>query len=115
MPRGPAVIEPLEGRTFLTVAGGGFTETAVAAGLRQPTAIAIGPNRDPPIYVSEKDGRIKYFRDGDPAPAVTAVTLPVASDGERGHPRDDRSAGSSTTTARSTSPTRPASRSRSSG
>jgi glucose/arabinose dehydrogenase len=83
MPRGPAVIEPLEPRALLTVAGGGFTELAVATGLRQPTAVAVGPNRDPPVYLAEKSGRIRYYHDGA-ATAPTAVTLPVDGTGDRG-------------------------------
>lgn len=87
--RGPAVIEPLEPRAFLTVAGGGFTETAAVVGLRQPTAIAVGPNQNPSVYVAEKLGRIRYFSSGDaaganPITAATALTIPVDFTGDRG-------------------------------
>jgi len=59
----------------------GFTETLIASGLRQPTAMAFAP--DGRLFVCEQGGRLRVIKDGVLLP-TPFVTLTVSSVGERG-------------------------------
>lgn len=82
MPIRASIIESLERRTFLSV-GSGFAETVVASGLRRPTAIALTPNRDSPVYITEQDGRVRIYRSSGLISAP-AASLAVENTGDRG-------------------------------
>src|SRR5688572_5296463 len=83
MARGPHVFEPLERRTFLTVTGGGFSESVIAAGLREPTAMVVTSNANPDAYIAERAGRLRMFRNGALLSSPIG-TLEVDTAGERG-------------------------------
>ncbi len=57
----------------------GFTDTLVASGFSQPTAVAFLP--DGRMLVTEKTGKLKLFDGGS---TTTVLTLPVCSAGEMG-------------------------------
>src|SRR4029453_19263185 len=59
----------------------GFSETLVASGMPDPTAIAIAP--DGRIFVCQQAGQLRVIRDGVLLP-TPFVTLSVSSVGERG-------------------------------
>ena len=73
-------LEPLEPRRLFAVAGG-FTESAFAAGLDRPTALAFAP--DGRLFVAEQDGNLRVVKGGQLLPAP-AVDLAVDDQGERG-------------------------------
>ena len=60
----------------------GFTETVVAAGLRQPTAMAIAP--DGRLFVCEQEGRLRVISSSGTLLTAPFVTVPTTSAGERG-------------------------------
>src|SRR5262245_43401813 len=78
------LLEPLENRSLLASLPAGFTETLVADGLSDATAMEIAPNGD--LWVLEQGGAVKRFRPG----STTADTvgnlsaLGLDSNGERG-------------------------------
>src|SRR3954466_12791477 len=59
----------------------GFVETQVAAGLKQPTAIAVAP--DGRVFVAEKKGLLRIIKDGALLPAPF-LRITVFFNGERG-------------------------------
>src|ERR1051325_1389928 len=59
----------------------GFTDSLVAAGLTNPTAMALAP--DGRIFVCEQGGRLRVIKNGALL-ATPFVTLTVDSAGERG-------------------------------
>jgi glucose/arabinose dehydrogenase len=59
----------------------GFTETVVASGLANPTAMAFAP--DGRLFVTEQGGRLRVIKNGVLL-ATPFVTLTVNSSGERG-------------------------------
>lgn len=73
-------LEGLEERVVLTSLPPGFTESVVATGLGNPTAMAFAP--DGRLFVLEQVGKVDLVRsDGT---IWTALQLNVDSDGERG-------------------------------
>jgi glucose/arabinose dehydrogenase len=60
---------------------GGFSETLIASGLRQPTAMAFAP--DGRLFVCEQAGTLRVIKNGVLLPAPF-VSLTVSSIGERG-------------------------------
>src|SRR5215216_6235791 len=59
----------------------GFTETTVASGLSNPTAMAFAP--DGRLFVAEQAGRLRVIKNGQLLP-TPFLTLTVNSSGERG-------------------------------
>ena len=59
----------------------GFTETRIATGLSNPTAMAIAP--DGRIFVAQQGGQLRVIKDGALLP-TPFVTVTVNSSGERG-------------------------------
>jgi glucose/arabinose dehydrogenase len=78
------VVEPLEGRCLLATLPDGFTETPVAAGLSEATAMEFAPNGD--LWVLEQDGLVKRFQAGSTSADVVGniALLGMSSIGERG-------------------------------
>jgi glucose/arabinose dehydrogenase len=78
------VLERLECRTLLATLPPNFTETPVAAGLSNPTAMEFAPNGD--LWVLEQAGQVKRFRPGSTTADVVSnlSTLGLSSSGERG-------------------------------
>jgi glucose/arabinose dehydrogenase len=78
------VLECLEDRTTPSSLPPGFTETAVATGLSNPTAMEFAPNGD--LWVLEQGGGLKRFRPGSTTADVVAniANLGLDSQGERG-------------------------------
>jgi glucose/arabinose dehydrogenase len=73
-------VDALEGRELLTSLPAGFSETVVATGLTNPTAMDFAP--DGRLFVLEQGGNVKLVHsDGTTA---TALHLNVDSQGERG-------------------------------
>ncbi len=60
----------------------GFTETTVASGLRQPTAMALAP--DGRIFVCEQGGQLRVISSGGTLLSGPFVTVTTTSAGERG-------------------------------
>ena len=59
----------------------GFTETQIAAGLSNPTAMAFAP--DGRLFVCEQDGRVRVVKNGSLL-STPFLTVTVISGGERG-------------------------------
>jgi len=59
----------------------GFTETTLASGLANPTAMEVAP--DGRIFVTEQGGRVRVVKNGALL-ATPFATLPVTASGERG-------------------------------
>jgi glucose/arabinose dehydrogenase len=74
-------VEALERRDLPTSLPGGFTDTLVAGGLTEPTAMEIAP--DGRIFVAEQTGSLRVVKDGNLLPRP-ALTVDVNSSGERG-------------------------------
>ena len=76
--------EPLESRTLLATLPAGFSETAIATGLSNATAMEIAPGGD--LWVLEQGGDVKRFRPGSTTADVVGdiATLGLSSVGERG-------------------------------
>jgi glucose/arabinose dehydrogenase len=68
---------PLAAATLPT----GFTESLVAGGLNNPTAMAFAP--DSRLFVAEQGGALRVIKNGALLPAPF-LTVPVSSEGERG-------------------------------
>jgi glucose/arabinose dehydrogenase len=60
----------------------GFTETIIATGLINPTAMAFAP--DGRLFVCEQEGRLRVITSGGTLLSTPFVTLTVDFDGERG-------------------------------
>src|SRR5689334_1739986 len=75
-------VEPLEDRSTPTALPAGFAESPVAAGLSQPTAMALSPDGIR-IYVAEQTGALRVIQNGTLLP-TPFVSLTVDSSGERG-------------------------------
>jgi len=67
--------------TFAATVPAGFTDSLVAAGLSNPTAMAFAP--DGRIFVCEQSGSLRVIKNGVLL-ATPFLTLPVDSQGERG-------------------------------
>ena len=65
----------------------GFTDSLVAAGLTNPTAMALAP--DGRIFVCEQGGKLRVIKNGALL-ATPFLTLTVDSAGERGLPGGGR-------------------------
>src|SRR5262245_22944547 len=78
------LVEQLECRSLLATLPQGFTETAIATGLNNATAMELAPNGD--LWVLEQGGDVKRFRPGSTAADVVGdiSTLGLSSVGERG-------------------------------
>ncbi len=78
------IVEPLESRWLLATLPIGFTETPVASGLSEATAMEFAPNGD--LWVLEQDGLVKRFRAGSTSADVVGniALLGMNSIGERG-------------------------------
>src|SRR5262245_60543945 len=78
------LLEPLENRSLLASLPAGFTETLVAGGLVEATAMEFAPNGD--LWVLEQGGAVKRFRPGHTTADVVGnlSTLGLSSVGERG-------------------------------
>jgi len=76
--------ETLEDRLLLAALPTGFSETVVASGLSNATAMEIAPNGD--IWVLEQAGNVKRFRSGTTTADVVGnlAGLGLSSSGERG-------------------------------
>jgi glucose/arabinose dehydrogenase len=74
-------VEALESRTFLTSVPSGFSETTVASGLNEPTAMAFAP--DGRLFVCQQGGALRVLKNGSVL-TEPFVTLRVDSAGERG-------------------------------
>src|SRR5262245_22078845 len=73
--------DDLESRAVPTSLPAGFSETIVATGLTQPSAMAEAP--DGRIFVCEQGGTLRVIQDGQLL-ATPFVSLNVDSTGERG-------------------------------
>src|SRR5262249_18299125 len=73
--------ENLEGRWVPTNLPSGFTETVVASGLTEPTAMAQAP--DGRIFVSQQTGALRVIQNGQLL-ATPFLTLNTDSTNERG-------------------------------
>ena len=67
--------------TFAATVPTGFTDSLVAAGLNNPTAMAFAP--DGRIFVCEQSGSLRVIKNGVLL-ATPFLTVPVDSQGERG-------------------------------
>ncbi|HTD87827.1 MAG TPA: PQQ-dependent sugar dehydrogenase, partial [Candidatus Binatia bacterium] len=78
------VLELLESRSLLASLPTGFTETPVADGLSNATAMEFAPNGD--LWVLEQAGAVKRFRPGDTTADVVGniANLGLNASGERG-------------------------------
>src|SRR5437764_4281670 len=74
-------VEPLEPRATPTTLPAGFTESLVAGGLHQPSAMAFAP--DGRLFVLEQTGAVRVVKNGSLLP-TPFLTLTVDSSGERG-------------------------------
>src|SRR5678816_3213082 len=77
-------VERLESRVLLAQSPTGLTESAVATGLTNATAMEFAPNED--LWVLEQSGLVKRFRPGITTADVVGniSTLGLSSSGERG-------------------------------
>jgi glucose/arabinose dehydrogenase len=77
-------VERLDDRITPATLPAGFTETAVAAGLSNATAMEVAPNGD--LWVLEQGGGVKRFRPGSTAADLVGNLSAVGlrSEGERG-------------------------------
>src|SRR5688572_30199563 len=74
-------LEALEDRLNLAVLPVGFTESLVASGLTNPTAMEFAP--DGRLFVAQQGGALRVIQNGSLLP-TPFVTLPVNASGERG-------------------------------
>src|SRR3954452_12670659 len=74
-------VEALEGRDVPVTLPTGFAESVVAAGLTNPTQMAVAP--DGRVFVAEQGGTLRVIQGGAvlPTPVLTVAT---DSTGERG-------------------------------
>jgi glucose/arabinose dehydrogenase len=83
-------LELLEGRLLLTALPDGFTDTLVATGIQEPTAMAFAP--DGRLFVCEQGGNLRIIKNGTLL-ARPFLNLDVETTGQRGllgvafHPR----------------------------
>src|SRR5262245_33579309 len=77
-------VERLDERTVTANLPSGFTETVIGSGVTSLTAMEIAPNGD--VWVLEKNGGVKRFRQGSPVPDTVAniSRLGIRLEGERG-------------------------------
>ena len=69
------------GPAFATTLRAGFTETVIASGLVNPTALAVAP--DGRVFITQQGGAVRIVQHGTLLPAPF-VTVAVSSVGERG-------------------------------
>src|SRR3954468_23354518 len=75
------MIDLLEPRVLLSAVIRGFTETSIATGIQQPSAMAAAP--DGRIFVCEQTGALRVIKN-DALLAAPFLALNVDSAGERG-------------------------------
>lgn len=75
------VVEPIEGRLLLTALPGGFSESVVASGIGDVTAMDV--LKDGRVLISTQEGAMRIVDNGVLQP-TPVFSIPVDSSGERG-------------------------------